>query len=143
MLFAASSCEKAVEQSDVYEIQVTMTPKNNSLAVGEYEGLCNSFSDTDALLIYVSTGEESWMPLPAVYSDEEYTYELYNDGGIVFYDEIIYGNMVFTGSFENSYRIIRIPHFAFTEKKAEGVDHSNYNEVMRAYNLYEAPIIRK
>lgn len=143
MLFAASSCEKTVEQSDVYEVQVTMTLLNESLASGEFDGLSNTFSDTDAILVYVSTGDESWMPLPTVDGDEEYTYELYNDGVLVFYDEIIYGNLVFTGTFENSYRIIRIPHYAFTEKKAEGVDHNNYNEVMRAYNLYECNVIMK
>lgn len=143
MLFIASSCEKTVKQSDVYEVQVAMTPLNGTLAVGEFDDLSNSFYDTDAILVYVSTGDESWMPLPTVDGDEEYTYELYNDGVLVFYDEIIYGNLVFTGTFENSYRIIRIPHYAYTQKKAEGVDHNNYNEVMKAYDLYNAPVIRK
>lgn len=143
MLFAASSCEKTVEQSDVYEVQVVMTLQDETLAIGEFEGLSNRFSDTDAILVFVSTGDESWMPLPAVDGDEEHTYELYNDGVLVFYDEIIYGNLVFTRNFENTYRIIRIPHYAYTQKIAEGVDHNNYNEVMKAYDLYNAPIIRK
>lgn len=142
MLFAASSCEKTVEQSSIYEISVEMiTNADGSVASAIYKELAGKIGDTDAVLAYVLL-DDAWQPMPAFYQGESYIYT-FDDDGYFRFDAFPNSGYVWAGNFEQDYRIIRIPHYAFTEKKAEGVDHDNYNEVMRAYNLYEGNIIKK
>ena len=144
MLFAASSCEKTVEQSNVWEITVGLTPNTDgSLAVGTYNDLIGKFQSTDAVLVYANIEDDTWMAMPGFSYDGEYHYyEFSDDGGFLFIATPSSG-YIWTGNFTMDYRIIRIPHYAYTEKKAEGVDHNNYNEVMKAYDLYNTPVIRK
>lgn len=142
MLFTASSCEKTVEQSKVYEISVEMiTNADGSVASAVYKELAGEIKSTDAVLAYVLL-DDAWQPMPAFYDGESYIYA-FDDDGYFRFDAFPTNGYVWTGNFKQDYRIIRIPHYAYTEKKAEGVDHNNYNEVMKAYDLYNTPVIRK
>ena len=70
MLFAASSCEKTVEQSIIYEISVEMiTNADGSVAFAFYKELAGKISDTDAVLAYVLL-DDAWQPMPAFYDGE-------------------------------------------------------------------------
>ena len=143
MLFAVSSCEKTVEQSDVFEISVEMiTNADGSEADGVYKGLAGMFQSTDAVLVYAEVEDGVWLALPGIYDGAQYSY-IFDDNGNFIFGALPKNGYVWTGNFTMYYRIIRIPHFAFTEKKAEGVNHEDYNEVMKAYNLYEAQIHRR
>lgn len=143
MLFAVSSCQKTVEQSDVWEISVEMIRNaDGSGAAGIYKDLAGKFQSTDAVLVYAEVEEGVWLALPGIYGGVQYSYVFDDNGNFLFAALPKTGN-VWTSNFKMNYRIVRIPHFAFTEKRAEGVNHEDYNEVMKAYNLYESNIIKK
>ncbi|MBQ6276127.1 MAG: hypothetical protein IJK62_05420 [Bacteroidales bacterium] len=142
MMFAASSCQKLVQQSNVYEIEIDLISiANGSAANAVYEGLAGKIKTTDAVLVYGEVDDDIWMALPADYQDDTYTYAFDSNGNFVF--EVIYNGYTWTQGETMNYRIIIIPQDVLTEKKAEGVDHNNYNEVMKAYDLYNTPVIRK
>lgn len=144
ILFAVSSCEKTVEQSDVYEITVELKSNaDGTLAVATYNDLAGKFKSTDAVLVYAYVDDDAWMAMPGISYDGEYHYYEFNDDGGFLFMATPSSGYVWTGNFTMDYRIVRIPNIVFTEKKAEGVDHNNYSEVMKAYNLYEGNVIMK
>lgn len=144
MLFVASSCEKTVEQSNVWEVTVGLTPNaDGSLAVGAYNDLIGKFQSTDAVLVYAYVDDDAWMAMPGISYDGEYHYYEFSDDGAFLFIATPSSGYIWSGNFTMDYRIIRIPHNAYTQKMAEGVDHNNYNEVMKAYNLYGINTVKK
>ncbi|MBR5982112.1 MAG: hypothetical protein IK025_00115 [Bacteroidales bacterium] len=142
MLFAVSSCQKLVQQSDVYEIEIDLISNaDGSAANAIYRELAGKIKSTDAVLVYGEVDDDIWMALPAVYDGDTYTYAFDSNGNLLF--EVAYNGYTWTQGETMVYRIIIVPKTVLTEKKAEGVDHNNYNEVMRAYNLYEGNVIMK
>ena len=142
MLFAASSCHKLVQQSNVYEVSVNLISNAYGTGAGaNYSGLAGKIKTTDAVLVYGEVDDDIWMSLPADYEDDTYTYAFDSNGNFAF--AVVYNGYTWTQGETMNYRIIIIPQSVLTEKKAEGVDHNNYNEVMKAYNLYESNVIMK
>ena len=142
MLFAVSGCQKLVQQSNVYEFEVNLIPNaNGSAASGVYNGLVGIIKPTDAVLVYGEVDADVWSALPTDWVDDTYGYVFNENGELAFY--VTYNGYTWTQGETMNYRVIIIPQDVLTEKKAEGVNHEDYNEVMKAYNLYESNIIKK
>ena len=146
-MFLASGCTKVVTQSTVNEFSITFSNVSGKQAVTEsYTGLKGSISSSDAILVYIyfgnTSGEDIWMPLPATINTMFYDYAYTDSGIFVFTADAGNGN-VWTSDFSLKYRVIKIPRTALVSKSTSSVNTMDYNEVMKEYNLYEAPIIRK
>ena len=141
----ASGCAKEATLSTVYEVTITFDDAaGNQLATQAYTELKNQFSPSDAILVYMTvanvSGDDLWMPLPLIDGSQYYEYA-YSDNGIFAFTANAGEDYVWTNVFSKTYRIIKIPRSSLVTKSA--VDFNDYNEVMRAYNLYDAPVVRK
>ena len=146
-MFLASGCKKVVTQSTINEFNVTFSNVSGKQSVTEsYTGLKGNISSSDAILVYVyfgnASGEDIWMPLPATVNTFLYDYAYTDSGIFVFTADAGDGN-VWTTDFSLKYRVINIPRTATVSKSTGSVNTMDYNDVMKEYNLYEAPVIRK
>lgn len=146
-MFLASGCTKVVTQSTIYEASVAFndaTGKQQSTQ--SYTELKGQFSQSDAVLVYMKianvSGDDLWMPLPLINGNELFEYA-FTDNGIFAFTADAGDGYTWTNNFTNTYRIIKIPRTALVTKSSGSVNTMDYNEVMKEYNLYEAPVIRK
>jgi len=146
-MFIVSGCTKIVTQSSVHELTITFdNAAGNQLVSKGTPDLCGYFNSSDAVLVYMyignTSGEDMWMPLPLVNGNEMYEYG-YTDNGIFAFTADAGEGYTWTRNFSNKYRVILIPKTALVTKSTGEVDTNDYNEVMKAYNLYESSVIRK
>lgn len=140
----ASGCTKMVTQSYIYEATIQFNDATGKqLATQNYTELKGQFSSSDAVLVYMKianvSGEDLWMPLPLIDGTKLYEYA-FTDNGIFAFTADAGEGYTWINNFTNTYRIIKIPRSVLVTKSTTALD---YNEVMKDYNLYEAPIIRK
>lgn len=146
-LVFASGCTKVVNQSNVYEFNITFSNAADKQSVTEsYTGLNGKIISSDAILVYVyvgnASGEDIWMPLPTHFETKFYDYA-YTDNGIFVFTADAGEGYTWTKDFTLKYRVIQIPNIAVVSKSFEELRASDYNTVVKELNLYEAPIIRK
>lgn len=148
-LVFASGCTKVVTvtQSNVYEFNVTFSNAADKQAVAEsYTGLQGKINSSDAILVYVyfgnTSGEDIWMPLPAHVETRFYDYA-YTDNGIFVFTADAGDGYTWTGNITLKYRVIQIPKIVMASKSMNEVENTDYNAVMKEFELYNAPVIRK
>ena len=146
-LMLASGCTKVVTQSTVHEFSITFSNVSNKQSVVEnYIGLKDKISSSDAILAYIyfgnTSGEDIWMPLPAMVTPAYYDYAYTDSGIFVFTADAGNGN-VWTSDFSLKYRVIQIPRTAVVSKSIEELKTADYNTVVKELDLYETPILRK
>jgi hypothetical protein len=145
-MFFATGCTKVVTQSYVYEVTISFDNANgNQLATKAYGDLKGMFCSTDAVLVYMkvddSTGDDLWMPLPFIEGNFLFEYA-FTDNGIFAFTADAGEGYTWTKNFSCTYRIVRIPRVTETSKSTDEVNTNDYNEVMKAYNLYEGNVIK-
>lgn len=146
-LVFASGCTKVVTQSTVHEFNVTFSNVANKQTVTEaYAELKGVVSSSDAILVYCyfgnASGEDIWMPLPTTVDATSYEYA-YTDSGIFIFNADAGDGNVWINDFSLKYRVIQIPRTAIVSKSIEELKANDYNEVMKEFDLYNAPVIRK
>ena len=146
-LIFASGCTKVVTQSSVYEFNITFSNAAGKQSVTEnYTELNGNNLSTNAVLAYIyignASGEEVWMPLPSHNGTELYDYA-YSDNGIFVFSADAGDGYTWTGNFTMKYRVILIPKTVLTSKSMKEIENTDYNAVMKDFDLYEAPVQRK
>ncbi len=140
-----TSCHKEVVQCLTYDLKATFENAEGKRCVAVSTDKYKYLISTDnAVLMYVkignASGEDVWMPLPAHNDSELYDFAFTDSGILVLSADAGEGYIWSKPSFVRYYRLIIIPKTVYTSKLEQGVDHSNYNEVVKAYNLYESAI---
>lgn len=147
VLAFTSGCTKVVTQSNVYEFSITFSNVAGKQTVTEgYTGLKDKFNSSDAILVYVyfgnTSGEDVWMPMPATVNTASYEYA-YTDSGVLILNADAGDGNVWTTDFSLKYRVIQIPRTALVSKSMIEIDNTDYNAVMKEFDLYEVPVVRK
>lgn len=140
-----TSCHKEVVQCFSYDLKATFENAEGercvTVATDKYQ---NRIGTDDAILMYVkvgnTSGEDIWMPLPLQTDSELYDFAFTDSGILVLTADAGEGYVWSTPTFVKYYKLIVMPKIVYTSNLEQGVDHSNYNEVVKAYNLYESAI---
>ena len=148
-LVFASGCSKdvIVTQSKVHEFTIKFSNVANKQTVTEgYAELKGVVSSSDAILVYCyfgnASGEDIWMPLPTTVDATSYEYA-YTDSGIFIFNADAGEGNVWTTDFSLKYRVIQIPRTVIASKSMNEIENTDYNTVMKEFDLYNAPVIRK
>lgn len=148
--YAFKNHNHEVTQTNVYYLNVTYTGIGQQLAEsGCIESLWNKCTREDAVLVYSKEGQNTsgstiyWQLNPFIASDGRTNYYYHQgDGGLFYFFADAGEGYHWTSNPTKYFKIVVIPHSVYTAKSAEGVDHSNYDEVVKAYNINEAEAIR-
>lgn len=129
-----------VIQTQVYEFSLTFPATNQRGSEVLYEGLEGKIGKDDAILVYSKiSGVTGWWALPYVLSGISYMYA-YDYGTLDFYAQCVDDGYILSGSISTKMRVVVIPHEAYAEKFAQGVDHNNYEMVVKAYHLEDSQV---
>ena len=82
------------------------------------------------------------MPLPTTVDATSYDYA-YTDSGIFIFNADAGEGNVWTTDFSLKYRVIQIPRTVIASKSMNEIENTDYNTVMKEFDLYNAPVIRK
>ena len=145
-MFFATGCTKVVTQSSVYEFNITFSNAADKQIVTEtYTALKDNNLSSYAVLAYIyignASGEDVWTPLPTLNGAEYFDYA-YTDNGIFVFSADAGDGYVWTNNLTLKYRLILIPKTVLTSKSTKEIENKDYNEVMKAYNLYEGNVIK-
>ena len=147
--YAAINHNHSVTQTNVYYLTVTYTGSGQQLAEsGLINNLWYKCTREDAVLVYSKVGQNAsgeiiyWRLQPFIESNgANYYYEQGDNGFFYFYADAG-ANYTWNSNFSVYTKIVVIPHTVYAEKSAQGVDHSNYEEVVKAYNIDETKAIK-
>lgn len=147
MIFMTGCGNKEITQSFVYKVTVEFSDAaGKQVAMQSCDKLYNKIDENSAVLVYAyvsdSNGEKVWTPLPCTIEGILFDY-VYTDNGIFVFSVDAGEGMAWNKSFSQTYKIIQIPQTVYAAKLAEGVNHDNYHEVMKEYQLYESVEIQK
>lgn len=156
---ALSGCQKEVDlsgyalnghthqviQTKVKIINATFNASGRQVAEAQSNELLGLLTRDDAVLVYMNTGQNAsgstwyWTQLP--FTDNEshgasWSFQI-GDSGILYIKAACTEDYHWNNNFTKTFKVIVIPNAVYTEMKAKGVNHNNYNEVAAAYNLTE------
>ena len=148
-LVFASGCSKdvIVTQSSVYEFDITFSnATGKQIVTGNYTKLQDTNLSTQAILAYIkignTSGQDVWMPLPSTNELQLYDYA-FTDNGIFVFSADAGEGYTWTADFTMQYRLILIPRTVIASKSMNEIENTDYNTVMKEFDLYNAPVIRK
>lgn len=147
--YAAINHNHEVTQTRVYYLTITYTGVGQQLAESGYitslAGICTR---EDAVLVYSKVGANTagnyiyWRLQPYIAQDGSNFYYEQGDGGNFYFYANAPEDHTWVSNPSVYTKIVVIPHSVYAEKSAQGVDHSNYEEVVNAYNIIEAEAIK-
>lgn len=145
----AFGCSKVVTvtQSNVYEFDITFSNAAGKQIVTEnYTKLQDDNLSNTAVLAYIkignTSGQDVWMHLPSNNESQLFDYA-FTDKGIFVFSADAGEGYTWTGDFTMKYRLILIPKTVLASKSMNEVENTDYNAVMKEFELYNAPVIRK
>lgn len=127
-------------QTIVKKFTATYNGAGQQIAECYYSGLSGQIGEDDAVLVYTKTNTNAtgtyfyWTAQPYVENGYSFYYQIGDTGLLYLYADAGEG-YTWTGDFQKLIKVIIIPHQVYTDNCAKGVDHNNYEMVVKAYHL--------
>ena len=136
-------CQKDDHQHSLYQTEV-YTFDVTYIGAGQRIASCSSvsvplYSTNDAVLVYTNTSSSStcWTPQPYQTTDGyNFWYQVWDGGHFIFYADAGEGYH-WVNNFTKQIKIVVIPSWVHTETLSKEIDYSNYDEVVKFFNLVD------
>ncbi len=125
------------EQTKVYTKNITYIGTGQRVAQSDVVNIPDfNFNLNDAVIVYGLVSDGYWLVQPAKFGNAYYDYVFSSSGSFLFQADAGEG-YTWKNNFTVFTKIVVIPNWLYIKKSSIGIDHNNYEEVVKAYGLQE------